>query len=72
VKDGLVMFTVRDKCLFGADKFLAEGFISFADITNTDSRIKFENMEQLHLKLNCPTDLGILTFASSTSGFLFL
>jgi hypothetical protein len=72
VKDGLVMFTVRDKCLLGADKFLAEGFVSFADITNTDSRVKLENMEQLHLKLNHPADLGILTFASSTSGFLFL
>jgi hypothetical protein len=72
VKDGLVMFTVRDKCLLGADKFLAEGFVSFADITSTDSRVKLENMEQLHLKLNRPLDLGTLTFASSTSGFLFL
>jgi len=73
VKDGLVMFTVRDKCLLGADKFLAEGFLSFADITNnTDSRVKLENMEQLHLKLNRPADLGNLTFASSMSGFLFL
>jgi hypothetical protein len=73
VKDGLVMFTVRDKCLLGADKFLAEGVLSFADITNnTNSRVKLENMEQLHLKLNRPADLGTLTLASSTSGFLFL
>jgi len=46
VKDGLVMFTVRDKCLLGTDKFLAEGFLSFADITNnTNSTAKLENME---------------------------
>lgn len=57
VKDGLVMFTVRDKCLLGADKFLAEGFLSFAEITNdTNSRVKLQNMEQLHLKLNRPAD----------------
>jgi len=73
VKDGLVMFTVRDKCLLGTDKFLAEGFLSFADITNnTNSTAKLENMEQLHLKLNRPAALGNLTFASSTSGFSFL
>jgi hypothetical protein len=72
VKDGLIMFTVRDKCLLGADKFLAEGFLSFVDITNnTNPRVKLENMEQLHLKLNYPSDLGTLFLPPPHLDFLF-
>ena len=56
--NGLLMFEVRDKYLLSEDKYLGEAFASFTDIVRTDSSVKFESIQQQHLKLNRPSNSG--------------
>ncbi|PSN30835.1 hypothetical protein C0J52_20267 [Blattella germanica] len=62
VKDGLIMFTIKDKYLFGEDKYLGEALASFNDIVKTDPTVRFEAIEQLHLKINRPNNTGSEAF----------
>ncbi|KAJ9590096.1 hypothetical protein L9F63_016775 [Diploptera punctata] len=60
--NGLIMYEVRDKYLLSEDKYLGEAFASFTDIVRTDSSVKFDSIQQLHLKLNRPTNSGCEAF----------
>ena len=53
------MFEIREKCLLSEDKYLGEAYASFTDIVRTDSTVKFDITQQLHLKINRPTNAGI-------------
>ncbi|XP_069677889.1 protein unc-13 homolog 4B isoform X4 [Periplaneta americana] len=57
LKDGLLMFIVKDQDFLGMNEFLGEVFVSFSDIPKTEMTTGLEQMEQVHLKLNRPTNL---------------
>lgn len=57
MKDGLLMFIVKDQDFLGMSEFLGEAFVSFSDIPKTEMTTGLEQMEQVHLKLSRPTNL---------------
>ncbi|KAK9880351.1 hypothetical protein WA026_010235 [Henosepilachna vigintioctopunctata] len=59
-KDGLLMFSVKDKDLLGYNnKHVGEAFISFKDIIDTDAPIS--TLPQVHLELARPTNTAALS-----------
>ncbi|KAJ9577896.1 hypothetical protein L9F63_025242, partial [Diploptera punctata] len=58
MKDGLVMFTVKDQDFLGMNEFLGEAIVPFADVPKTDMTTGLEQLSQVHLKLTRPTNLG--------------
>ncbi|XP_021939432.1 protein unc-13 homolog 4B isoform X2 [Zootermopsis nevadensis] len=55
LKNGLIMFTVKDQDFLGMNEFLGEAFVSFSDVPKTDMTTGLEELEQVHLKLSRPT-----------------
>lgn len=50
----LIMFSVKDKDLFGmSNQYIAECMLSFSDVEESEDG----NVQQLHLKLTKPTNL---------------
>jgi hypothetical protein len=58
IKNGLIMFTVKDQDFLGMNEFLGEAFVSFSDVPKTDMTTGLEQLEQIHLKLSRPTKQG--------------
>ena len=61
MKDGLVMFTVKDQDFLGMSEFLGETIVSFDDVPKTDMTTGLEQLGQVHLKLNRPVSLGMFS-----------
>jgi hypothetical protein len=59
VENAMVMFVVKEKIFLRRNRYLGETLISFDDIPRFDGSTKFEHLEQMHLKLNLPTKLGM-------------
>lgn len=56
-KNGLVVFNVKDKDMFGmSNQYLAEAFLHFSEIPDTSEDIR--GLPQVHLMLSRPTKLG--------------
>ncbi|XP_034941538.1 protein unc-13 homolog 4B isoform X4 [Chelonus insularis] len=55
IEDAIVVFEVKDKD-FLRTKFMAEAFLSFHEISETDHDTSLESLQQIHLKLSRPTD----------------
>ncbi|XP_025154207.1 protein unc-13 homolog 4B isoform X4 [Harpegnathos saltator] len=53
-EDAIVSFEVKDKDFLRA-RFMAEAFLSFNEISDTEPETGFESLEQVHLKLSRPT-----------------
>jgi hypothetical protein len=58
LKNGLIMFTVKDQDFLGMNEFLGEAFVAFSDVPQTDMTTGLEQMAQVHLKLSRPTRQG--------------
>lgn len=55
--EGLIVFSVKDKDMFGmSNQYLAEAYIHFKEVPDTETDIK--GLPQVHLKLSRPTKLG--------------
>lgn len=54
IENAIVSFEVKDKDFLRA-RFMAEAFLSFSDISDTEPENGFEALEQIHLKLSRPT-----------------
>ncbi|XP_016841256.1 protein unc-13 homolog 4B isoform X1 [Nasonia vitripennis] len=54
IENAIVMFEVKDKD-FLRTKFVAECFLPFSEIPETDSHQGFGSLDQIHLKLSRPT-----------------
>jgi hypothetical protein len=54
------MFVVKEKTFLRENRYLGETLVSFDDIPTYDGTTKFEHLEQMHLKLNLPTKLGMI------------
>jgi hypothetical protein len=59
LKNGLIMFTIKDQDFLGMNEFLGEAFVSFSDVPKTDMTVGLEQLEQVHLKLSRPTKQGL-------------
>ncbi|KAK7866889.1 hypothetical protein R5R35_006049 [Gryllus longicercus] len=57
VEDGMILFTIKDQD-FLSNEFVAEAYIPFADIPQTEMTTGLEELEQIHLKLNKPKNLN--------------
>ncbi|GLH12149.1 Synaptotagmin 1 [Gryllus bimaculatus] len=57
VEDGMILFTIKDQDFLG-NEFVAEAYIPFADIPQTEMTTGLEELEQIHLKLNKPKNLN--------------
>jgi hypothetical protein len=57
IENAMVMFMVKEK-VFQRNRCLGETLIPFHDIPRYNGTIRFEHLEQMHLKLNVPTKLG--------------
>ncbi|XP_046996115.1 protein unc-13 homolog 4B isoform X1 [Schistocerca americana] len=55
IKNGIVHFVVKDQDFIGANQFIGEAYIAFADVPRTDMTKGLEELEQIHLKLSRPT-----------------
>ncbi|XP_049820275.1 protein unc-13 homolog 4B isoform X3 [Aethina tumida] len=57
IKDGLILFSVKDKDLLGYNnQYVGEAFLSFKDIPETNKPLN--ELPQVHLKLGRPTSLA--------------
>lgn len=54
IEDAIVAFEVKDKD-FLRTRFMAEAFLPFSEIPDTEPESGFETLEQVHLKLSRPT-----------------
>jgi hypothetical protein len=59
VEHAMVMFMVKEKTFLRRNRYLGQTLIAFDDIPRFDGVTKFENLEQMHLKLSLPTKLGM-------------
>ncbi|XP_066997069.2 protein unc-13 homolog 4B isoform X2 [Anabrus simplex] len=56
IQNGLVLFTIKDQDFLG-NEFIAEAYMSFADVIKTEMTTGLEELEQVHLKLSRPGKL---------------
>lgn len=54
MENAIIAFELKDKD-FLRSRFMAEAFLSFSEIPDTEPESSFETLEQLHLKLSRPT-----------------
>ena len=54
LENAIVMFELKDKD-FLRTKYMAEGFLRFSEIQETEAHQGFGQLQQIHLKLSRPT-----------------
>lgn len=58
MENAIVAFEVKDKDFLRA-RFVAEAFLPFNEIPDTEPETNFAILEQIHLKLSRPTKKGM-------------
>lgn len=59
IQNGLILFVIKDQDFLGMrNEFIGEAYLTFAEIQKTKMTTGLEELPQVHLKLNRPTNFG--------------